>query len=217
MAFCQYHLSHKLPVVGIPQFHCGYSTDNSIVKSQNFVYANLKFTVQGQNFSPFCGVAMALFKYSARRLFQDISPAYSRQRATLNWLDFHETTLAFSSASVICHGLLCIVGWPSASKPVSTWEIHTVSLFYGSQRSETAHQMLIKPSVLGQVLSNRRGQEHLIAICKAQQQQCLLCCTIHCTCHLSKPYHSLKDLNHISVECKRERKQREKKVPKIRT
>lgn len=116
-----------------------------------------------------------------------ISPAYFRQRATLTWLDFHEMTFAFSSASLICHGLLCIVGWPSASKPVSTWEIHTVSLFYDSQKSETAHQMLIKPSVLGQVLSNHMGQEHLIAICKAQQQQCLLCCIIHCTSHLSKP------------------------------
>lgn len=26
MAFCQYHLSHKFPVVGIPRLHCGYSS-----------------------------------------------------------------------------------------------------------------------------------------------------------------------------------------------
>lgn len=107
-------------VVGIPHFHCGYSIDNSIVKSQNFVYENLTFTFRGQNFSLLCGVARPLFKYSARCLFQDLPSAYSRQRATLDWLDFHETALAFSPISLICHGLLRIVDWPSASKPVST-------------------------------------------------------------------------------------------------
>lgn len=63
MAFCQYHLSHKLPVVGIPRLHCGYSIDNSIVKSQNFTYA--KLISQGQNFSQPCKVARPLAKYTA--------------------------------------------------------------------------------------------------------------------------------------------------------
>lgn len=184
------------------------------MQSQNFVYANLKFTFQGQ-ISPLCVAAKTLFKYSARHLFRDISPSYSRQRAKLNWLDFHET-LAFISASLIYHGLLCIVGWPSASKLVLTWEIHTLSLVYGSQRSGTVHQILIQPSVLGQVLWNHMGHEYLQIFAKLNSNSvyCIIQSTVLVT--WASPSIILKIWTIFLLNAK-ERKQRHKKVPKVRT
>lgn len=113
MAFCQYHLSHELPVVGIPHFHHGYSIDNSIVKSQNFVCANLKCTFQGQKFSPLCGVARPLFKYSATKfkyssVSRHISSIFQTEsNPELTWLSWDNTCLQLCVSDMPWASLQC--------------------------------------------------------------------------------------------------------------